>query len=217
MKEAGPMNTDALINMLARGAGPAPRALLARRLVPTLIGGLLLGVLLAVGLLGPVPQALLAEPGPWIKLAYAGALAAAASWWLGRLGQPAAPAKSPARMAALVLLLMAVLGGFTLAAAPEADRMALLMGRTWSRCPFIVAGLSLPTLAGALWVLRGMAPTRLRLAGFAAGLLAGAVGAFSYAFHCPELSPAFIAVWYSAGILLAGGLGAVLGPRLLRW
>jgi hypothetical protein len=30
-------------------------------------------------------------------------------------------------------------------------------------------------------------------------------------------SPAFVAVWYSLGIALAGGLGAALGPGLLRW
>jgi hypothetical protein len=77
--------------------------------------------------------------------------------------------------------------------------------------------LSLPALAGALWVLRSLAPTRPRAAGFAAGLFAGAAGAFGYAFACVEESAAFIALWYSLGIALAGALGALLGPRVLRW
>ena len=41
--------------------------------------------------------------------------------------------------------------------------------------------------------------------------------AFGYALSCTELSPAFVAIWYSLGIALAGALGAVLGPRILRW
>jgi hypothetical protein len=77
--------------------------------------------------------------------------------------------------------------------------------------------LSLPALAAALWALRGLAPTRPRAAGLAAGLLAGGLGAAGYALSCTELSPAFVAVWYSLGIALAGGLGASLGPWALRW
>ena len=76
---------------------------------------------------------------------------------------------------------------------------------------------SLPALAAALWALRGLAPTRLRTAGFASGVLAGSVGAFGYALSCPEASMSFVAVWYSLGILLTGALGAALGPRVLRW
>ena len=42
-------------------------------------------------------------------------------------------------------------------------------------------------------------------------------GAFGYALSCTELSPAFVAIWYSLGIGLAGALGAALGPWTLRW
>ncbi len=31
------------------------------------------------------------------------------------------------------------------------------------------------------------------------------------------MSPAFWSVWYTAGMLLPAALGAVLGPKLLRW
>jgi hypothetical protein len=74
-----------------------------------------------------------------------------------------------------------------------------------------------PALAAALWAVRGLAPTRPRAAGFAAGLLAGSVGACGYALSCPEVSPAFVAVWYTLGIALTGALGAALGTRVLRW
>ncbi|MFM8989141.1 MAG: NrsF family protein [Alphaproteobacteria bacterium] len=43
------------------------------------------------------------------------------------------------------------------------------------------------------------------------------MGAIGYALHCPEAALAFVATWYTAGIALAGALGAALGPRVLRW
>ena len=51
----------------------------------------------------------------------------------------------------------------------------------------------------------------------AAGLAAGAFAATVYCMHCPEVSAIFVLTWYSLGILLAASLGALLGPRLLRW
>jgi len=68
-----------------------------------------------------------------------------------------------------------------------------------------------------LWAIRGLAPTRLRLAGAAAGLLSGAVGALVYCLHCPELEAPFLGFWYLLGMLIPTAVGALLGPRLLRW
>jgi len=80
-----------------------------------------------------------------------------------------------------------------------------------------VLALSLPGLAAVMWALRGLAPTQPRAAGLAAGLLAGALGAAGYALSCTELALVFVATWYSLSIVMAGALGALLGPRLLRW
>ena len=55
------------------------------------------------------------------------------------------------------------------------------------------------------------------LSGALAGLLAGGVGAARYAIHCTEDSPLFYATWYGIAILLATGIGAVAGRRVLRW
>lgn len=211
------MNTDDLIAMLAREAGPAPRAPAAARLAPALAIGLAVALLGALAAKDAVPPALMAEPGMWIKLGYAALLAAAAAWWVARLGRPVARLREPAAAVIAVVTAMAVAALLALAAAPGGTRMAAVTGASWGTCPVGVALLSLPALAGALWALRGLAPTRPRLAGFAAGLLAGAVGAFAYAFTCDELSPAFVAVWYSLGIVASAALGALLGPRCLRW
>jgi hypothetical protein len=206
-----------LIDMLARNAGPAPRALAARRLVPAAGGGMLLSTAAALAFLGPIPSTLFATAAPWMKLAYGGALALATGWLAARLSQPAAPVSWPQGLVIAVLLLMAAAGAASLVAEPPGARVQALLGPSWLSCPWSVLVLSLPALAAALWAVRGLAPTRPRAAGWAAGLMAGSVGAIGYALACPEASPAFVAVWYTLGIALTGCLGAVLGPRVLRW
>ena len=79
------------------------------------------------------------------------------------------------------------------------------------------AMLSAPVFVAVIWAMRGLAPTRLRLAGAAAGLLAGAVGTLVYSVHCPEVEAPFIGFWYLVGMMIPTTVGAVLGPRLLRW
>lgn len=211
------MKTDALIDLLARDAGPAPRAVAARRLWPAAAAGLLASSAIAIALFGAIPAALYATAVPWTKMAYAGALALAAGWLTARLSRPAAPITQPRRATLLVLVAMAVVGAVSLVSAPTGTRMDALMGASWSTCPWSVLALSLPALAASLWAVRGLAPTRPRAAGFAAGLLAGSVGAFGYSLSCPEASPAFVAIWYTLGIVCTGAVGAALGPRVLRW
>jgi hypothetical protein len=211
------MRTDTLIDMLARDAGPAPRALAARRLAPAALAGLLASVVIAVGLLGAIPAPMFASPIPWTKIVYAGALALPTSWLTARLARPAAAVDWPRGLTLAVFGTMAALGAASLWAEPAGLRLPALLGQSWKSCPFSVLALSLPALAAALWALRDLAPTRPRAAGAAAGLLAGSIGAIGYALHCPEAAIAFVAAWYTAGIALTGALGAALGPRVLRW
>lgn len=211
------MKTDALIDMLARDAGPAPRALAARRLSPAAAAGLLVSAGIAVAWFGAIPAPMFATAAPWTKMAYAGALALAAGWLTARLSRPAAPFALARRMTVLVLVAMIGFGGVSLALTPADARLDALLGHSWSTCPWSVLALSLPGLAASLWAVRGLAPTRARAAGFSAGLFAGSVGAFGYSLSCPEASPAFVAAWYTLGIALTGGVGAALGPRVLRW
>jgi hypothetical protein len=211
------MKTDALIEMLARDAGPAPRALAARRLSPAAAGGLVISAVVAVAWFGAIPAPMFATAVPWTKMAYAASLALAAAWLTARLSRPAAATGRPWRATAGVLLAMALVGGASLVATPADARLGALLGHSWATCPWSVLALSMPALAAALWAVRGLAPTQARTTGFAAGLLAGSVGAFGYSLSCPEASPAFVAVWYTLGIVLTAGVGAVLGPRVLRW
>ncbi len=96
-------------------------------------------------------------------------------------------------------------------------RDSLLFGTTWQSCPFLIAGLSLPLFVTFSWALRGLAPTRLRLAGLAVGFLSGALSALIYCLHCPEMGLPFVACWYLLGMLIPTAVGGMLGPKLLRW
>ena len=84
-------------------------------------------------------------------------------------------------------------------------------------CPWRILAVGLPLLAGAVWALRGLAPTRLVMAGLVAGGCAGGLGAAIYGFACDETSAVFLAIWYTLGIVLVAGVGALSGSRLLRW
>jgi hypothetical protein len=212
------MKTSDLIGVLATGAGPAPRAVVARRLVPAALAGALIAAAAALMVLGSaVPSGAAADSMFWAKIGYPGLLVLATGWLTARLCRPAASAAAPCCSVAVVVGGIAVLGALSLWAVPAGERGVYLLGHSWFSCPWSVLGLSLPALAGSLWAVRGMAPTRPRLAGMAAGLFAGALGSLGYSLSCPEASMAFVATWYSCGIALTGALGAALGPRVLRW
>jgi len=211
------MKTEDLIGLLATSAGPAPRAVAARRLVPAMALGLLASAALALAVIGLVPHEVFLHPGWWIKVSYAAAVALGAGWLAARLARPASPAGAAWAAVAAVVLVMALLGTWQWAASEPSQRLRMWLGHSSSSCPVNVLLLSLPALALALRALRGLAPTRPRLAGLAAGLLAGGVGATGYALTCTEVAMPFVATWYSLGIALPGALGALLGPRLLRW
>ena len=46
---------------------------------------------------------------------------------------------------------------------------------------------------------------------------ASGLAAALYAAHCTDDSPLFVVVWYSAAIALVTMIGALIGPRVLRY
>ena len=213
------MKTDELVNMLASGAGAVQPHAAARRYASAIGSGALGAALLMALLLGvrhDLAQAVLL-PMFWVKVAFVASLAAVSLVGAMRLSRPGLRlAWLPAALAAPVLAIW-ILAALALLRADAGQRAQLFFGETWNSCPFLIAMLSVPTFIAVMWAMKGLAPTRLRLAGAAAGLLAGAVGALVYCLHCPELEAPFVGFWYLLGILIPTAVGSLLGPRLLRW
>ncbi|MTH62570.1 NrsF family protein [Paracoccus litorisediminis] len=151
------------------------------------------------------------------KLVYAAALVLAGLEAVRRLARPSGRAVRASRVLPIIFGLACVVAIVCLMRAAPEDRRGLLLGNTALVCPFLIGLVAAPVLASLLAVLRRLAPTRPIRAGAAAGLLAGAAAAFVYAFHCPESGLPFVALWYTAGILLSSAIGAAMGPQVLRW
>lgn len=213
------MRTDELIARLSADAAPPPMAAPARMLVLGTAAGMLASFLVMLGWLGLRPDlAAAAATAPfWMKFGYTALLAAATFWLAERLARPGARATLPAAVLGILVLLMAGMAAAKLMTAPADMRMHLMLGSSADVCPWRIIALSLPVFAGTFWALRRLAPTRLIVAGAAAGLLAGAAGAWIYAFHCDESAAPFVAIFYTFGIAVVGAIGGALGRLLLRW
>lgn len=213
------MKTDDLIELLARNAGTALPDPGPRRFALALAIGIFCSALLMTMTLGinPVLARYAELPNFWMKVLFSAALAGTGLLVVRRLSRPgAALGKAPIALAAPILVIWGIALA-TLIPATPAERAEAFFGRTWAVCPFFVAVLSVPVFVGVVWAMRGLAPTRLRTAGAAAGFLSGAAGALVYCMHCTELAAPFVGFWYLLGILIPTGIGALLGNRLLRW
>ena len=213
------MKTDDLVAMLATGATAAPRRAAGRRLALALLAGLPLSFAILFteyGLRRDLVQAMF-WPMFWVKVLFPLCIAAAAFVVAQRLARPGVQVRRAWIGIAVPVLAVWVMAALAWFSAPAEERMPLLMGESWRVCALSIGLIALPVFAAALLALKGLAPTRPALAGAAAGALAGGVGAAVYALHYMELTAPFLAVWYVSGIALPVLMGAVLGPRLLRW
>lgn len=211
------MRTDDLVAILSRGEGATVRTDDGLRLtigVAVVLPFLILVIALAEGLL---PPGLWPASATLWKLGYAGALATGGLWLFRRAGRPGASLALPILALVLVLVAAGAVGVTDFLSVPPEARLLRVMGKTALICTFSILGLSLPVLAVTLRVGRDLAPVRPGLAGLAAGLVAGAFGAVAFGLGCTEGSLTFVAIWYSAGIILAGLVGWLIGSRLLRW
>jgi hypothetical protein len=213
------METDRLVSLLAAGVPPVDPHVAARRFSWALLTSALGATLLLAIVYGLRPDidVMLVTPLFWAKVALPVAVAAGSLWVTARLSRPGVPVRSAWAGLACPIGLVWLAGFAVWWLAPSDGRDALLFGHTWRVCPFNIAILSIPGFIAALCAVRGLAPTRLRLAGAAAGAMAGATGTVAYCLHCPEMGVPFWAVWYVIGMAIPAAAGALLGPRCLRW
>ncbi|MFM0235708.1 DUF1109 domain-containing protein [Paraburkholderia sediminicola] len=213
------MRTDDLVGLLSTGITPVKSGTVARRFGISLPVAALGATALMATVFGIRPDlsAIAKTAIFWEKLAFPLCLAIGALIATVRLARPGAKVGTGwAVMAIPVVIVWIAAIAVVVTAAPQ-DRLPAILGHTWRTCPFNILLLAVPGFIAIFWAVKGLAPTRLRLAGAISGLLASSIATIAYCFHCPEMNPAFWSIWYVAGMLLPAALGAVLGPKLLRW
>lgn len=212
-------DTDRLIETLTRDLRPISRYAVGWRLCSGIILGSVVSLGIVASILGFRPDLAVATHSFsfWMKWAYTISLSICAVAATRNLARPDTGGLGGLWIIALPVAVLAIVGGVEMAGTPRADWFAMWLGMSWKSCSSSVFLLSIPIFVGLLWSFRNLAPTRLRAAGAAAGLTAGAWAATLYCLHCPEVSAIFVLSWYSLGIALAAIFGALVGPHLLRW
>ncbi len=213
------MQTTDLIDRLASDLRPTSQRAAWKRLTIALSAGSVVALgaaWLSLGL-GNDFAAMLLTSSLWMKWAYALGVSAAALSLCVRLARPEGAPGALHFLLGVPLLMLGAIALIEVAGVPADERRALWLGRTAAMCPWTIAALAIPIFVAVLLALRKLAPTRRRLTGFSAGCLAGAAAAGLYAIHCHETAAAFVVTWYTAGILLPGLVGVLIGSRVLRW
>jgi hypothetical protein len=170
------MKTRDLVSLLATDVAPVGPHTMGKRLGWVLLVGLLRATCPLVGLYGvrsDMPQ-MLTTPLFWLKVAFPITIVAAALLAATGLSRPGASTKVAWMALAVPLLATWFATALIIFAAPPALRLGLILGTTWRVWAFNIVLLSVPTFAAVFWAMRGLAPTRLPLAGAGAGLLADA-------------------------------------------
>ena len=211
------MKTDDLIKAIAEDGAASARPLSLRVLVALGIGGLLAAALFAqaLGVRPDIGSAM--QTWRFVgKVVITLTCFAAALWATAQLSRPdAEPRTALAAFSPMLLLGLAI--GVELASSSAGTWSARAMGSNSRLCLASITLLSVAPLVALLVALRAGAPRSPAMAGAAAGLLAGGLGAVLYAIHCPDDSPLFVALWYVPAVALVVLAGAAAGSRVLRW
>lgn len=213
------MRTDKLIEALSEDSARPGLQLSARVLGAVALGGMV-SVLLLLATIGLRPDLGAAMIGTWrlpLKLAAAAVLASTAMIAVWRSAEPVRPTRGELLLPLLAPALLAIAVAAELALVPSSRWLPNLLGSNAGMCLIAIPLLALAPLAAIIAAMRHGAPASPVLAGILAGFAAAGVAAAVYALRCPDDSPLFVAVWYSAASLIVALIGRVAGSRFLRW
>ncbi|GGF42639.1 membrane protein [Aliidongia dinghuensis] len=213
------MRTDPLIDRLTHDLKPVRRrTTLTDAGILAGLGGIELGLFLAMGFSRSDMPMAMHLPSFWWKLASLG-LIALVSGIVAVVSFD--PMNSPRRgLRWIIALIAACLSiGWILDASRDGAAM-LLMRLDWQdgvQCLYKMVGLSVPAVITLGLLMHRGAPTDRDGTALAAGLAAAAWGAFVFVFACPVDDPLYVAVWYSLGCGAVTLLARLALPPLTRW
>ncbi len=210
------MKTNELINVLAEDNGPARRDSLFLKLAVAALVGLGVGVLLVVFIEGVRPDFTQNATQVALKATFSAVFAAAALPIAARLARPGRSVGVWVVAAFAIGLVCVLVSGFMMMP-PVENELGGLVGGVVPIAFLIIPALATPAAIVIFSWYKRNAPTRLALAGASVGAMSGGLGAMAYALVCPVDDMGFVSVWYGAAIVLCTAVGALVGPRILRW
>jgi hypothetical protein len=213
------MKTDDLISMLSTNVERVDRGQVVRNVSFAILVGTaaaLVAMLFAHGVRTDLSKVSTLTYLP-LKLVFTMGTLVLTSIALTKLARPGGEQRTPVALVALPFLMIMLLAAISLAAAPSSHWKEMIVGDQWLECLLSIPIIAIVPFAVIIWALRQTAPTDLVRTGALGGLVAGAVSATAYAFHCVDDSLPFVALWYGGTIAVCTLAGALLGPRLLRW
>jgi hypothetical protein len=213
------MKTDELIDMLGTNIEPVKGGRLRNTLLIALAMGAAAALCLMLATFGTPAEAFGEERFglTMLALTFTLGLVAAGASFLIRAARPGKPGPMP--LVVIGLLFLAILSAaiVALVLAHPATWGGMVFGPQWAACLICIPLFAIAPFASLIWALRKEAPTNLMWTGAVTGLVAGALGTAVFALHHPGSSIPFIVLWYGGPIVICALVGAILGPRLLRW
>jgi hypothetical protein len=213
------VKTDTLIAMLSKQVPAIDRKPLAFRIALVMLFALAIASVFMVWWMQLNPRLMWLLDNVWFWVRFTFIVSTMVLCWhlFLRLGKPGHARRVSLWVVLIPFVLLAALGSSILWQAPSELRRAMMLGVSWDVCSRNIAMISIPLFIASIWIARQFAPVRLRVTGAILGFMSGAAAALIYSLHCPELSPAFLTVWYTLGMLIPAVVGALLGKRLLSW
>ena len=215
------MNTDELITHLSRDRRRRPLFAPTAMVIIAAVIALIIALIQSVAWLTPradLVSALMAENHVFVlKLAFTIGVVFAALPIVCDLSIPGRRLGLWSLLTAAPFAIIMILALRELAGVPTREWSHHVGLASWLECLWQIPALAIPAFAILTIVVRRLAPTDLARTGACIGLVAGGIGAVGYVFHCDDDSIAFIATAYTLAIFEMTILGALLGPRLLRW
>lgn len=213
------MKTDDLINLLGTNLEPVRNGHWRNTLLAALGLGTAAALCLTMVILGAPTNAFQSEYLGFraLGVVFALSLVAAGTSFLLRAARPGQPRRGPLVIIVLLFLAIVAAGIVSLLASSPLDLDNMVFGSQWGACLLCVPLFAIVPFVTLTWALRQGAPTSPIWTGAVAGLVAGALSAATYTFQHPIGSIPYIAIWFGGPILICALVGALLGPRLLRW
>lgn len=213
------MNTDELINFLGTNIEPVKSGQLRNTLLASLAVGAVAALCLMLVILGEPDEAF---GGGHLGLKFLGlvftlGLVIAGTSYLLRAARPGTPGRRPLVVLGLLFFALLSAGAITLVLSHPVVWGEMVFGPQWAACLICIPLFAIAPFASLIWALRKEAPTYPAWTGAVAGLVAGALGGAALTLHHSAGSIPFILLWYGGPIVVCTVVGAILGPRLLRW